>query len=651
MTTSLQNLVAKGAWVVVGAICVVAFTAMFITAGNESAIMDELAHIPAGYGYVHELDFRLNPEHPPLVKMLAGLPLLLLQPKFPTENIAWQNDVNGQWDMGTQFLYFSGNDPQEILRFARLGPMFLTILLALLIFVWAKELMGSVWATVPTALFALSPNILAHGRYVTTDVAAAFGIAFATYFFLKFLARPSGRTLFWAGLAFGVGQAAKFSAVLLLPFFVFLALVAVGASIVRRWPSVPQNLRLRSFSMETLRMIGRVAAIFVIGYLLIIYPLYAIFTINYPIERQVSDTTITLTSFAGGPTPPGAICKPVRCLADATIWAAKNPVTRPFSEYALGVLMVIQRSSGGNTNYFLGEVSAGGWRYYFPVVYAIKEPLPVVILVAVALFFSLARLGRTIVRERRELLARFSDWIGTHLTEFAMAFFIVFYWTYSMNSPLNIGFRHLFPTLPFIYILVVQFWKNWVLDFSFARPTSALHALATGAKTVVAASLKYAVFVVLFFWFVVEGVLAAPYYLSYFNQLAGGTWQGYRYVTDSNYDWGQDMLRLNEFVASRAEIDRIGVDYFGGGNPKYYLGAKAENWWSSRGNPANEGIRWLAVSVNTLEGAIQPTVAGFTRKPEDSYQWLTAIRPPRPGMGEVPKPDYRVGTSIFVYKL
>ena len=67
--------------------------------------MDELAHIPAGYGYVRHLDFRLNPEHPPLVKVLAGLPLIFLGPNFPTDHKAWEKDVNGQWDMGTEFLY------------------------------------------------------------------------------------------------------------------------------------------------------------------------------------------------------------------------------------------------------------------------------------------------------------------------------------------------------------------------------------------------------------------------------------------------------------------------------------------------------------------------------------------------------------------
>ena len=75
------------------------------------------------------------------------------------------------------------------------------------------------------------------------------------------------------------------------------------------------------------------------------------------------------------------------------------------------------------------------------------------------------------------------------------------------------------------------------------------------------------------------------------------------------------------------------------------------DWWSAKGNPADQGIHWLAVSVDTLELAIQPTTPGYYRSPQDSYPWLTALRPPAPGMGNVPQPDYRVGTTIFIYHL
>ncbi|NCQ02468.1 hypothetical protein GW816_00180, partial [Candidatus Wolfebacteria bacterium] len=54
-------------WFLVGLMILASFILMLNASSQESATMDELAHIPAGYGYVRYLDFRLNPEHPPLV--------------------------------------------------------------------------------------------------------------------------------------------------------------------------------------------------------------------------------------------------------------------------------------------------------------------------------------------------------------------------------------------------------------------------------------------------------------------------------------------------------------------------------------------------------------------------------------------------------
>ncbi len=625
-----------------------AVCALLYGAWTDSAIMDELAHIPAGYGYVAHLDFRLNPEHPPLVKALAAFPLLVTKVQFPTESAAWTQDVNGQWAMGNQFLYESGNDTDNVIFLSRFGPILLTILAILFLYSWSKERLGRWWALIPVVLFGLSPNILAHGHYVTTDVAAAFGILVAMYYFLRFLKAPSREHLFTAALAFGFAQIAKFSVVLLIPYFLFLA-IAVPLITFRRgtYPAIT----LRQRGKKIVESLGSFFLIAATGYVLVVYPVYFLFTFHYPAERQTSDTSFILTSFAGGPTPQGKFCLPMRCLADLDIWMTKNPVTRPAAEYFLGVLMVIQRSSGGNTNYFLGHVSAAGSPLYFPAVYLFKEPLPTLTLVGIALLLSIGALWRALARGRAKLFERMLAALENYFIEFAMLGFVALYWVYSIKSPLNIGFRHLFPALPFMYFLTAAAWKRWLTKDTLQAHAFTLAALKEGLRSIARTGIKYALLILLLLWLVLETFFHAPYFLSYFNELGGGTQNGYRYVTDSNYDWGQDLLRLQIFVSQHSEIDRIAVDYFGGGNPKYYLGDKEEYWWSSRGNPAESGIHWLAVSVNPLQGAIQPLVPGQRRDPQDEYRWLTALRPPTPGLGNVPEPNYKVGTSIFVYKL
>jgi len=620
---------------------------------TDSGTMDELAHIPAGYGYVKYLDFRLNPEHPPLLKAISAFPLLFFDLNFPTDARAWTTDVNGQWEAGAKFLYESGNDADEIIRWSRLGPVLLTLALVLFIYFWAAELIGKAWALLPAFLFALSPTVLAHGHYVTTDVAAAFGVAFATYFFLKFLNAPSRHTRFFAGLAFGVAAVAKFSTALLVPYFFLLLFVHLGVRIWRDWG---QGASFKNSLFLGWRLIRSLIVIFLVGAVFVIYPSYYLFTVNYPMEKQVSDTSFILGSFAGGPAPEGETCRPLRCLAELNISMAKQPLLRPFAQYLLGILMVIQRSAGGNTAYFLGEVSGTGSPWYFPIIYLLKEPVPVLALTAVALLFGIFRFLKGLVSPKN-LKTKVLDYFTLNFSEFAMLLFVAIYWLWSVRSPLNIGYRHLLPTLPFLYILVASFWRGWITKT--AAPPSEEGGLRRIWFLTLAfsrTSLKYLFLAVLLVWFSLETALAAPHFLSYFNQFGGGTREGYRYVTDSNYDWGQDLLRLKKWVEEHPEVDRIAVDYFGAGNPKYYLGAKAEGWWSSRGNPSTSSgqvppIRWLAVSVNTLQGAIQPLDENHPRKPEDEYRWLTELREPSEGLGGVPEPDARAGMSMFIYKL
>jgi 4-amino-4-deoxy-L-arabinose transferase-like glycosyltransferase len=622
-------------WFLVILMVVVAFILMFNASFQESATMDELAHIPAGYGYVKYLDYRLNPEHPPLVKALAGLPLLFQKVNFPLDRFPWQSDINGQWAAGAQFLYESDNNADRIIQWSRLGPMLLTLLLIIFIYIWAKELIGRWWAFLPTSLFAFSPNVLAHGHYVATDIGAALGIFMAAYYFVKFLLEPSGRHLIFAGVAFGIAQLMKFSAALLIPLFIFLLAVFYIWKTASDWQTTAPLARFKRFFIRAFRYSRALALIFIIGYALV-YAVYFLFTINYPIEKQAADTKYILTSFAGGPDSNFESCKlksgvalprRVRCLAEINIYAAGNKILRPFGEYLLGVLMVMQRSAGGNTAYFLGEVSASGWWYYFPVVFVLKEPIPSLILISVALLFAIWRIIKN--SHLSSLTSHFFNYLGTHFAEFSMIAFIVLYWAYSVKSPLNIGVRHLMPTMPFVYILTSGAIKKFISSGNFVK-----------------IFVKGLFIAILLIWYFGETLFAGPYYLSYFNQFGGGVENGYKYVTDSNYDWGQDLKRLKSFVESwnmnhEARIEKVAVDYFGGGNPKYYLGEKAEYWQSAKGNPKYYGIDWLAVSVNTLQGALGKLHPGQPRNPENEYRWLK----------DPYEPYARAGTSIFIYKL
>jgi hypothetical protein len=641
--STIRRFSSWSAGLALAAICIASFSFMWYAARTDSAIDDELAHIPAGYGYVHNLDYRLNPEHPPLVKALAMLPVLFLNPVFPTNTAAWQSEVNGEWDMGRQFLYGSGNPANEIIRVARIMPILLTILTIILVYFLARRIMGSLWALLPAFLFGMDPAIIANGHYVTTDVGAAFGFLLGIYFFVQLIESPTTKNLWLAGIAFGIAQLTKFSTPLLMPLFL-LVLLALW---VRDLSLLPRREALRT----GWNYLKKVIFILLIGYLVVVYPIYFLFTLHYPIAKQTSDTIAILGSFAGGPTPASQICHGARCLADADIWMTKSPVLRPFAEYLLGILMVLQRVDSVNTIYFLGHVvGSGGW-IYFPVLFLLKEPIPTLIIVLLALFLAISWMWQRARSSRGRILKNISDYITVHPAEFTMGSFVAIYWAYSMHTTLNIGIRHVIATFPFIFILAAGVWRKWIMRFDLSRATTALGAAGAMMRSVALSLVKYIFLVALLVWLFLETLFTTPYFLSYFNEFAGGTMNGYHYVTDSNYDWGQDLLRLKAWVAAHPEVHTIAVDYFGGGDPSYELGAKEVNWWSAKGDPANQGIHWLAVSVNTLELATRPLADGQTRNASDSYAWLAAIRPPAPGMGNVPPPDFRIGTSIFVYHL
>ena len=588
-------------WSFVALMVIAAGILMWGPARQDSAIMDELAHIPAGYSYVKYQDYRLNPEHPPLVKMLAGLPLLFKDYNFPLDKTSWTTDINGQWDAGRQFLYESGNNADEIIFLARLGPMFLTLLLVIFTYIFAQGIIGRWWALLPAFLTAFSPNILAHGHYVTTDIGAALGMLASLYFFLKYLFQPNRNNLIAAGIILGLAQVMKFSVALLAPYF-FLILLALAFIKKGFWKNILAVIGIGAISLA------------------VVYIFYAFAVWNYPIEKQVTDTEFILQSFGFRPA------------ADSVIWMSGNKIFRPLAHYFLGILMVTQRTAGGNTGYFLGEVSAAGWYYYFPAVFIMKEPLPILIIIALALWFSALNL----------IKIKFKEYLHTHFAEFALLVFVIFYWLYSMKSNLNIGFRHLIPTLPFIYILSASAIRKWVLLAPVPLAVTFSEKFLNFIRRIFSFGIKITFLSILAVWFLVNSVMAYPYFLSSFNEFFGGVRGGYQYVTDSNYDWGQDLKRLKIWAdANLTPEEKIAVDYFGGGSPKYYLGGRAESWSSSQNNPKDEGINWLAVSINTIQSATANTAPGFNRNPVDEYRWLENSL----------APYAKAGTSIFIYKL
>ncbi|MFZ5559479.1 MAG: ArnT family glycosyltransferase [Patescibacteria group bacterium] len=596
-----------------------------ISQKQESATMDEVAHIPAGYSYLTQRDMRLNPEHPPLLKDLSAIPLLFIKNiNFPSQIKSWKEEVNSQWDFGFAFLYNSNNDADKIIFWSRLPMLLLLIALGFFVYRWTKELYGKWPALLAIFLFSFSPTFIAHGRYVTTDVGAALGFFVATYYFVKCLsAEASGeggaKIKYWiiAGIFFGLAQLIKFSLVLLIPYFGILLLIWIY---IRHREVKPPfgGLTSENFLKIFFAYILKFILIVVIGYILV-YPIYLFHVSNYPAEKQISDTQYHSSHFP---------FKPAAKLVD---WMVEKPILRPWAQYLLGLFMVFQRAAGGNTTYFLGEVNNVGWLSYFPIVYAIKPPLALHILTIIAILFLAWQINLKQVI-RLPFGNRITKNLKQYFPEIAMLIFLAIYWAVSIKSNLNIGIRHILPTFPFVYVLIsgqikriFEYVKSkrFNLRFSEVKPPKIsfeIWCLVLGA---------------LLLWYALSSLNIFPYYLTHFNELIGGVKNGYIYVTDSNLDWGQDLKRLTKWVNEQG-IKKIKVDYFGGATVEYYLGNKYEHWWAER-NPQEAKDSWLAISATFLQQNRAIPTKGFDKK-TDYYLWLYEY-----------EPITVIGNSIFVY--
>src|SRR5215831_14126859 len=204
-------------------ILVAFFLQALLTVPSLSATNDEAVHLAAGFSYWKTRDFRLNPEHPPLAKLVAALPLLLLDPKFNTTGENWKRAAEFQF--GFDFLYH--NDADRLLFWSRTMMILLAAVGLVVTFLWARDMFGIPEGLFAAAMYAFSPNLLAHGMLVTTDVPLAVFSVLALYLFLK------QKDLF-AGLALGAAMASKFSGVFLPLLIVIICVARDGRAAIKR---------------------------------------------------------------------------------------------------------------------------------------------------------------------------------------------------------------------------------------------------------------------------------------------------------------------------------------------------------------------------------------------------------------------------------
>ncbi|WP_200827346.1 phospholipid carrier-dependent glycosyltransferase [Thermomonospora echinospora] len=194
--------------------------AMVTAALKQTPTIDEPVYVGTAVVYLQQHSLRYNPEHPPLGKLLIGSGAAFARPRLDPAFTGSQEAV------GRHLLYESGNDAGRLMLLARLPVIVLTLLFGLVVFAFARDLTGPVGGLAALALYAFSPDVIAHGSLATLDVPAA-GLLLTSVWLLWRARRRPLLYLPLAGVALGAAVATKMSALAAVPVLLGLAVVSV----------------------------------------------------------------------------------------------------------------------------------------------------------------------------------------------------------------------------------------------------------------------------------------------------------------------------------------------------------------------------------------------------------------------------------------
>ena len=554
LSARAERLAAAGFLVLAALLAVTALLA-------DSAAFDEVIHLPAGIVHLKTGDLRLAPDHPPLARLWAALPSAFLHVALPDPN--GEAFRTGEFVMAGREL-LEGNSNLPLLTSGRLMIVALLLVLLVLVRASARRLFGPDAGLLALAVASLSPDLLAHGHLVTTDLPAALLFLAVLLAFARFGERLSPGRLAMAATLLAALVLTKYSWPIVLPALLVMGVIAAAS---------------RGVSVISLAGVAVVCGLVAWGAVWACYgfryspfrgPRAAEARMHVPIQAGIPTATSHAAAWETvlGDSRGAPYAGPTAAFAR---WARKH---RILPEAWLYGVMLLKKMSYPRTAYFRGEIGPG-WPAYFPVAFLIKSPIPEMLLGALGLLAIAVRRAAP----RDSLFAA------------GLAVFAVSYGAFAVLATLNIGERHLLPLHP-ILAVAAGAGAAWAGG----------HGVRWGKALVLA----------LVLWMGVEIARIHPNELGYFNEMVGGFREGWKWLADSNVDWGQDLSRLARWTKENGDPE-VKLAYFGAVDPRGVVPG-ATNLWSAYpfGEPARLAPGVYVVSANQLVGLFIP----FAR---DSY--------------------------------
>jgi hypothetical protein len=463
-----------------------------LSSRQESLSWDEGDHIYAGYMSLKEHDYSLNPEHPPLAKMVAALPLIGLGLK--DQRVPNPFFKSMAYYSGRQMLFHNGpadggRYPADTLIFrAHMAIMVFMLLLALQTFFAGREMFGLGAGFIAMTLVVFEPSMLTNAPFVTTDATVSCMFFASIYCFYRYVKRPTPLRLLLTGLAAGLTLASKHSAILLLPMLILLSI----GELAGKWWTNRSTTNQQSITKQSLRMLAALAVIVVLA----VTVLWAFYCFRFSMRPDGSPMDPPLASTAAGLVP---------FESKAILFFAKWHI---LPESYLYGLVDVHNVAYWMPSYIFGKLYAHGVWFYFPTVLAIKFTLGAAGLLALSVWaFATGRM-----KKAREVWFLFVP--------------VFIYLGVAISSPLNIGVRHILPTFAFMLTLA-----------------------AGGAWTLIQRDKRWAYAVaVLLLWHAGSSAHAFPNYMPYANELWGGPSHTHEYLSDSATDWGQELKATKIYI-------------------------------------------------------------------------------------------------------
>ncbi|HUE72822.1 MAG TPA: glycosyltransferase family 39 protein [Pirellulaceae bacterium] len=469
------------------------------TAYSTSPVVDEPGHLVSGIHHWRSGTFRLYSVNPPLVRMVAALPMFAMEHRFPRIAEPDEGYTRPEYLAADHFADLNGDRLYSLVLAARLACIPISLLGAVVCFLWASRMYGPASGYMALILWCVSPFTVGHGALLTPDVGGAATGVLACYAFWEWLIAPSWRLAALSGLALGLALLAKTTLMLLVPIFPVIWLATLWR---RGAPAGPWRPILPTF--------GQLAAMIAIAFVLL--------NAGYGFEgtgRKLGGYSFDSRALFGDE---GTYATGGNRFRGS--WLAEVPVPLP-EYYIRGIDLQrfdFEKQSG---SYLLGQWREEGWWHYYVVGLAVKEPLALWALALLAVVLRW-RFGLP-----KPTPGEFVLWLP------AAAIFLLV----SSQTGMNHHVRYVMPVLPLLYIGVSQ--------------VAATAARCARWCTVVVWALVT--------WYVVSSLAVVPYSISYFNELAGGPDNGRLVLHNSSTDWGQGLFALKEWHDDHPEARPLHV--------------------------------------------------------------------------------------------